>query len=236
MKSRPFEIALVIATALAPASAFAHIRVSPPGRMGTNDAVKFIQNNKSNPALAPDSPGPCSTFTTRMASPLNLTGGQSFTFTIQETINHPGRFYVQFRANANEEYWAPANQLALISDNQNNGVTQAVITVPNLTTAEGTFRVLQEMDDQPGEFYVHCIDANISLAGGPTPPGGGPSPGPDGDNTFSSTSMDVKKPAMAGCGLVSADGGPSGPNRAVILAALLLAPLLSVFAHRRRSS
>lgn len=189
----------------------AHIRISPAGRMGTSDRVKFIQNNKVNPTV-PDSPGPCATNTTRMATPLQLTGGQNYAFTIQETINHPGRFYVQFSTGGDAGFWQAANQLALVEDTQNNGTTNVPFVVPNMNCNTCTFRVLQEMDEQPGEFYVHCVDVNITAAGGgspqPTPP---PANGGGSEGTLSANKEFVK-PGFGGCGVVLASTAGSGPR------------------------
>ena len=221
--------------------AHAHIRITPAGRMGTSDRVKFIQNNKNNPTV-PDSPGPCSNNTTRMATPLQLTGGQQFSFSIQETINHPGRFYVQFSTGGDAGFWQAANQLALVEDTQNNGTTNVPFTVPNMNCNTCTLRVLQEMDEQPGEFYVHCVDVNITATGGgpaPTPP---PTNGGGSEGSLSANKEFVK-PGFGGCGLVAAvasdsdgRGGPMGPSalRVLSLGFLLMFPLFVVWNLRRR--
>ena len=75
----------------ATATAHAHIRISPVGRMGTSDRVKFIQNNKNNPTV-PDSPGPCANNTTRMATPLQVTGdgGSEGTLSANKEFVKPG--------------------------------------------------------------------------------------------------------------------------------------------------
>jgi hypothetical protein len=217
------------------ANANAHIRISPVGRMGTSDAVKFIQNNRTNPTVA-DNPGPCANFRTRMATPLQLTPGQTFTFSVQETINHPGRFYVQFSPANDTGFWLPANQLALVQDPSNRATTPVSFTVPNVITNTATIRVLQEMDDQPGEFYVHCVDVNISTAAtpAPTPPGAG-------SESSLSTSKEFVKPGFGGCGTVAAvgsrrDGGPtSGGMGAISFAVVFLLPLFFTFAVRAQS-
>ena len=227
----------------ATATSHAHIRISPVGRMGTSDRVKFIQNNKNNPTV-PDSPGPCANNTTRMATPLQVTGGQQFTFSVQETINHPGRFYVQFSTGGDAGFWQAANQLALVEDTQNNGTTNVTFTVPNMNCATCTFRVLQEMDEQPGEFYVHCVDVNITAARGGTPPSTPPPTGDGGSEGTLSANKEFVKPGFGGCGLVAAGGSGTprgggdamGPPalRVVALSLLLLFPVLVSWRLRRR--
>lgn len=218
-----------------------HIRITPVGRMGTSDRVKFIQNNKNNPTV-PDSPGPCSNNTTRMATPLQVTGGQQFTFTVQETINHPGRFYVQFSSGGDAGFWQAANQLALVEDTQNNGTTNVTFAVPNMNCNTCTFRVLQEMDEQPGEFYVHCVDVNITASGGTNPPATPPPATGGGSEGTLSANKEFVKPGFGGCGLVAASatgsqgGGPSGPSalQTLTLGLLMMIPLFVTWTLRAR--
>ncbi|MBK9323487.1 MAG: hypothetical protein IPM97_11200 [Bdellovibrionaceae bacterium] len=221
----------------------AHIRITPVGRMGTSDAVKFIQRNRLNPALAPDSPGPCANFTTRMTTPLQLNAGQQFSFVIQETINHPGRFYVQYSPANDSNFWLAANQLALVQDTQNNGTTTVTFTVPNVsTTNTATIRVLQEMDEQPGEYYVHCVDVNILNNSSTTP---SPVPTPpivgSGAEGKSSAPYENEKPTFnTSCGVISAihenrkGGGPPSAGSLAVIAFLFLLPITLGFYLRAR--
>lgn len=209
----------------------AHVRVTPAGRMGASDATKFIQNNKANPALAPDSPGPCQNFRTRMATPLQLRGGQSFTFQVQETINHPGRFYVQFSPGGDAGFWNAANQLAVVEDLNNRATTPVTFTVPDLNCTTCTFRVLQEMDEQPNEFYVHCIDANIVSSTASVPPTPLPEGPPSGGTEGASSVTDLTpKPGFGGCGVIAAkatsDGDRGGPPGSAAFWLLLFAPMM----------
>lgn len=237
---RKVLIATALLSVFTTAPSDAHIRISPTGRMGTNDAVKFIQNNKANPTV-PDNPGPCQRFTTRMATPLSVNPGSTFTFTLTETINHPGRFYVQFSPGGDTGFWSPANGLALVQDTQSNGVTTIPVTIPNMPGCSTcTLRVLQEMDDQPGEFYVHCVDINILAASTPAGPTATP---PDGPTTLGNKGVaDVQKPGFGGCGLVasvgssgggSGSGGWSGGAKALVTALLLIPLMLSFFLQQR---
>ncbi len=208
---------------------FAHIRVNPAGRMGQSDLVKFIQNNSANPTV-PDNPGPCATFTTRSATPLQFTPGQSTTITVTETINHPGRFYVQFSPANDANFWLAANRLALVQDNQNNGTTNITFNLPNTTCDACTLRVLQEMDEQPGEFYVHCIDIRIAAANPtPTPT---PTPGPSPTVGTSSASTTENRPGFGGCGSSGKKSSNGTSDTANLMFALL--PLIVLLNLKRR--
>ncbi len=221
---------ILLFLALVAERSFAHIRITPAGRMGTSDQIKFIQNNANNPTV-PDNPGPCANFTTRSATPMQLTPGQSMTITVQETINHPGRFYVQFSPANDQNFWAAANRLALVQDTQNNGTTNVTFTIPNTTCDACTLRVLQEMDEQPGEFYVHCIDVRIGTA--TTTPTPTPQPTPSPNVTAASSTTAENRPAFGGCGM---SGSKKARNRTENGAHFALAalPLLLLLGLRRR--
>ncbi len=230
--SKSLSLFLLAISVLFASGSEAHIIVTPANRMGGRDDAKFIQNNMANPTVA-DSPSPCSTYTTPMATRLQLRPGQNFTFTVQETINHPGRFFVQFRQDATQNFWTPANQLARVEDPLVRGTTPLSIVVPNTPCDACMIRVLQQMDEQPGEFYVQCYDVRIN-ASNPvaTPPAGGPS-------TLSANS-DFQKPGF-GCAMISdsskppGSGGPGGTGfAALITLALMLMPLVVAVERRLR--
>lgn len=235
---------VAVAALVAGQNTSAHIRITPVGRMGTSDAVKFVQPNRMNPTVA-DNPGPCANFVTRMATPLKLNPGQQFSFSVQETINHPGRFYVQFSPAADAGFWLPANQLALVEDNKNNGTTVVSFTVPSVNTTTATIRVLQEMDEQPGEYYVHCVDVNIGTVTSEPPPPAPTMPpsgsGGGGTEGTLSAQKEAVKPGFGGCGVAAAissgrrGGGsppPSGPS--AVLICLFSLPLLVTLYLRSR--
>jgi hypothetical protein len=211
-------------------AAEAHIRISPVGRMGTNDAAKFIQPDRMNPTVA-DAPSPCSTYTTPMTNRLQLKSGQEFKFTITETINHPGRFYVQFKQDASQNFWTPANELANVVDTGNRANTVVSITVPNVTCETCMLRVLQQMDDQPGEYYVHCLDVKIAPAAS----------APGGNNTQGTaelaSSATEQKTKFGGCGMIAASqlppSGPSGGMRALGILMLMSLPAIMALRLRR---
>lgn len=221
---------ILLFLALMAERSFAHIRVTPAGRMGTSDQIKFIQNNPNNPTV-PDNPGPCATFTTRSNTPMQLTPGQSLTITVQETINHPGRFYVQFLPANDQNFWAAGNRLALVEDTQNNGTTNITFNVP-ITPCDGcTLRVLQEMDEQPGEFYVHCLDIRIASATPtPTPT---PTPSPSPTVAAASTTTTENRPGFGGCGLSGSKKAQNAHSDAAHFA-LTAIPFLVLLGLRRR--
>lgn len=242
MKAQQLLLTTVLGALIFASNADAHIRITPAGRMALSDRVKFIQASPRNPTVA-DSPGPCANFRTRMATPIQLTPGQTFSFSVQETIYHPGRFYVQFSPANDADFWLPANQLAIVENTQNRGTTTVSFTVPNITSNTATLRVLQEMDDQPTEFYVHCVDVNIGTEATPAPPAT-PAPGGSGLESTLSTSKEIVKPGFGGCGTVAAiggsvrgGGGPSSGGMGGVTAAIVfLLPLLFALALRLRTS
>lgn len=209
--SHKFSLLLLL---LVSASSEAHIRlVAPIGRMGASDSAKFIQPNATNPTAA-DNPGVCATFNTPMATRLQYTAGQALNITLTETINHPGRFLVQFSPDSVNGFWLAANQLANVADTQSGGNRSINVVIPSTPCTNCMLRVLQQMDDQPGEFYVHCFDITITAAVVTPPTGGGSSSGGP-TTTAQSTSNVTSQPKFGGgCGLVKNQdqNGPGGPG------------------------
>ncbi len=191
-------------------SAEAHIRLNAPlGRMGTRDDAKFTQPNAANPTV-PDNPGVCAAYNTVMPARLQYTAGQTVNIAIAETINHPGRFIVQFSPDSVNGFWNAANQLANVADDPQSVGTRSInVVVPSTPCTNCMLRVLQQMDDQPGQFYVHCLDITIAAADGTPPPpvvAGPPA-------TAQSTSNVTSPPKFGGgCGLVKNQdhNGPGG--------------------------
>ncbi len=198
---------------VASVSAEAHIKLnSPIGRMGVKDDAKFTQPNAANPTVA-DTPGVCATYNTVMPVRLAYTAGQTLNIGITESINHPGRFIVQFSPDSVNGFWLAANQLVNVADAQTGGDRQLSVKIPTTPCTNCMLRVLQQMDDQPGQFYVHCLDITISSAAVVTPPPttGGSSSG--GTSTTKSTSNVTSQPKFGGgCGLVKNQdhNGPGG--------------------------
>ena len=200
MKSQLIFFAILLSSV-----AQAHILIDRVSRQtlnnATNDDIKFTQPNKANPVL-PDNPGPCggAAYNTRMPNPLQFTVGQTIAIEVNETINHPGRFIVQFSPANDTGYWAPQNQLAVIEDLQNRARTPVNITLPNTPCTNCTLRVLQEMDDQPGEFYVHCVDIILNQVAA-TPPIS-PAP-PDVSVLSTANEKSLGTASFGGCSLFS---------------------------------
>ena len=194
-----FTIFLLFAASV---SVEAHIKLnSPTGRMGTRDDAKFTQANAANPTVA-DNPGVCAAYTTVMPTRLAYTPGQNLNIGITETINHPGRFIVQFSPDSVNGFWSAGNQLLNVADGQSGGDRLLTVKIPTTPCTNCMLRVLQQMDDQPGQFYVHCFDITISAAV-VTPPGGGGSSSGGGTSTSQSTSTVTSAPKFGGgCGLV----------------------------------
>lgn len=236
--SKLLSICLVAASVLFASGAEGHILVSPANRMAGRDDAKFIQNNPSTPGnptipTVADSPSPCSTYATPMATRLQLQPGQNFTFNVQETINHPGRFIVQFRLDPTVNFWTPgpANQLARVEDPLVRGTTPIPIVVPNTPCDNCMIRVLQQMDEQPGEFYVQCYDVRISASNPVATP-------PPAGTVGKLAEGDFKKPGF-GCAMVAdISKNPPGPGgtgfAALVTFALMLMPLVVAIQRRRQ--
>lgn len=205
----------------------AHIKLNLPlGRMGTRDDAKFTQANPANPVVA-DTPGPCANYNTVMPTRLQYTPGQTVNVSLQETINHPGRFIVQFSPANAQGFWSPANQLANVADAQSGGTRSIAVQLPNTPCDNCMLRVLQQMDDQPGEFYVHCIDIRIAAEAEPYPM---PVKAPP-VNTLESSSLASQPKFGGGCGLIK-DINQSGPGSSW-LSLLLILPAFMFFVLRK---
>ena len=192
-------------------SAEAHIKLNAPlGRMGTKDDAKFTQPNAANPTV-PDNPGVCAAYNTVLPARLQYTPGQALNISITETIHHPGFFLVQFSPDSVNGFWNAANQLANVANGATVGNRSINVVIPTTPCTNCMLRVLQQMDDQPGQFYVHCLDIKIAAAVVTPPPGGGSSSG--GTSTSQSTSNVTSQPKFGGgCGLVKNQdhNGPGG--------------------------
>lgn len=104
-----------------------------------------------------------------------LTAGDTQTIRWEETIDHPGQYFIEFSA-ADDTGWV---RLKAIPDIQRNGALnplphayETTITVPNVSCDACTIRVIQEMTDRtPPTYYYSCAD--IKIVGGTNAPGGG---------------------------------------------------------------
>lgn len=198
--------------------------ISPPARSNTDP--KFNNSNPTN-LNSTDSPSPCGGIP-RGNSNLTLIQNTDFSVTFKETINHPGRFIIQFSPNGDQGFWQPANQLGMNIDTQSNATHTMTVRVPNTTCDNCTIRLLQQMDDQAGEFYVHCIDVRIVAANS----GATPSPiSNENGSKQSGSAAQEELPKMGGCGSVHAappEGGGTG------MSLFLLIPFMMTFYLRRK--
>lgn len=212
-------------------TANAHVRLNQPtgGRNNNNDSIKFTRLNPQNTAQN-DVPSPCGSMTTATATRLQYQPGQTVTFNWTETINHPGRYIVQFTPSAAtpQQFWLAANELGRLEDTMNNATQSMTVRLPNITCNTCQLRFLQVMDEQPGEYYVHCLDIVIGNGSGPTP-----TPSGSGGNSGASGESSNSAPRMGGCATV--DGGGAGPgNTGLPLSfALFLLSILSLWAAVR---
>ncbi|MCB0367140.1 MAG: lytic polysaccharide monooxygenase [Bdellovibrionaceae bacterium] len=210
----------------------AHIRLNTPRpRTGTTDGTKSNSGDQD----------PCGGVA-RGANPLQLTAGSTINFTWDETINHPGRFLVQFSLQNDQGFSLAQNELLRKEDTQNRGSHNESVRLPNVTCDRCTLRLVQVMSDQPGQLYVQCVDIRLVAATGPTPPptGGG---GGDGGGQSSQGSQEAQKDNKvempSGClfasGMIKGPGSGSGPGASGGLALIsLLMPLGLLLFMRRR--
>jgi len=196
--------------------AAAHIRmISPLPRL---DVDNLKQNARQT--------NPCGN-QPRGNNPYIYAPNQVVPIVLQETINHPGRFIVQFSLFNDLGFELPENELARLEDTMSGGMRTLQARMPNAECDRCTLRVVQVMDDQPGELYVHCIDINLRASTNP----------PGGQSTLGSNSQPLGEKPGFGCGRVQDnDAGPmSGSNRAAGLILLLLLPMLAYWRLRNQA-
>ncbi|HEX4925284.1 MAG TPA: SCE4755 family polysaccharide monooxygenase-like protein [Bdellovibrionales bacterium] len=211
---------LTLAVTLFCSAATAHVRLNTPagGRNNNNDSIKFTRQNPQNTAQS-DVPSPCGSITTPTATRLQFQPGQTVTFNWTETINHPGRYIVQFTpcATTPQAFWLAANELGRLEDTMANATQSMTVQIPNINCGTCMLRFLQVMDEQPGEYYVHCLDIRVGTGVGgcpsqptPTPSGGS---GGGGNSGASGDASAQQAPRMGGCATVEG-GGPGGSGSA----------------------
>jgi hypothetical protein len=206
---------------------YAHIKmISPLPRLD-------VDNLKQGPGVV----NPCGN-QPRGTNPYVYEPNQIVPIVFQETINHPGRFIVQFSMANDTGFALPENELTRLEDTMAGGMRTLQARMPNVECNQCTLRVIQVMDDQPGELYVHCIDINLRAAAAPPPPPPPVTPPPPGPGALGSdTAATATKPGF-GCGLVSDNSSGSGPGSAggVMRWALVLMmlPLVALTILRQR--
>ncbi len=103
-----------------------------------------------------------------------LTAGATQTIKWEETIDHPGQYFIDFSASGDTN-WV---RLKAHPDVQRSGATnplphyyETTVTVPNVNCEACTIRVIQEMTDRnPATYYYSCADIQIINASTATPP------------------------------------------------------------------
>lgn len=213
---------------------------SPTPRPGTTDGTK-TSNSVTNPCGG----------IARGNSPLVMTAGSQLTMSWVETINHPGRFIVQFSAANDQDFDLAANELYRKEDTEDKGSHIATVKLPNIPCEACTLRLVQEMDDQPATKYVNCADIRLTAAStNPTPNSGGGGQSSQNSNANIGTE---KSKMPGGCALAagqiatieqeSSRGDTSKIESEVILYVMLftyaliwLMPVLFLFKLRSRSA
>jgi len=223
---------LFIASLVLSITAQGHILLSSPSpRPPNSDNLKQDANN----------PDPCGS-RQRGSSPIVYTPNQMVTFQFTETIEHPGRFKVQFSRTGDEGFGDAENLLAVLEDT-NDADTEFTMNakMPNLECDNCTLRLIQEMDEQPGQIYVNCVDIQLkgeAIAGQPelSAPES-PVAGDEGSSESGTALNDSEKklPQMSGCGRVSAGSGIGGSGGLGSILLILTLPFLLLLPLRFRA-
>jgi hypothetical protein len=217
--------ALILISVFVTGTAQAHIRmISPKPRL---DVDNLKTNSPADQMCANQLRG---------NTPYIYEPAQSVPIQFQETINHPGRFIVQFSPANDVGFTLPENELARLEDTMAGGMRTITVRMPNVECTTCTLRVVQVMDDQPGQLYVHCIDINLRRAAVPTPtPGGGGNGGLGTGNDPSNATE--QKFGGYGCGTIGAlpPGGPGAGSGSMVASLLLMFLTLLTYAGLRKS-
>ncbi len=178
-------------------------------------------------------------------TPKSYISGQMITVEWDETIDHFGRFIIDFSADG-VQFQAP---LATITDVTTAGVSRAnplhhkySIKLPSITCDLCVLRLRQQMDDQivggkPQEYFS-CADVKLAASTPPvTPvpsnpnpsPTQTPPPSPQGNTSQSSSNnFSEKLPSFGACGMIAKDNDRTPPYYLV----MLLMPLLLLLKMR----
>lgn len=203
-------------TLFLPSLAWSHARLISPVPRNNNAGIKT---------------GPCGGLA--RGTPLTLTAGANLTVQWEETIQHPGRYYISFSP-ANDQGFEN-NRLATIIDTQDTPVTGPThkystnIVVPNVPCETCTLQLIQSMEENPQAptFYYSCADIRIVSAS----TGGGNS------SQGSSAAQNPTSKVGGGCGTVSQQAAsPQNPtaNGALFLVLpFLVGSTLNLIAHRQ---
>lgn len=186
--------------------------------------------------------GPCGGLP-RGATPTVLTAGTQLTVQWEETIQHPGKYFISFSP-ANDAGFE-ANRLATIVDTQNGqiaGVSHkytANIRVPNTPCDGCTLQLIQSMEENPlaPTFYYSCADIRIVASGAlPTPSPPQPTPPLPRDNvnvSSQSTSTNQVSKVGGGCGTVAHQNNSSSLGLIFLLPLFVWAYLVTIVRRQR---
>lgn len=185
--------------------------------------------------------GPCGNLAPS-STPTVITPGTDVTIKWEETIEHPGRYYIKL---ASDNTITNILQEIEILDEQSDRATiphQYSVTIsipPDLECPDCTIQLIQSMEEDPlnPRFYYSCSDINIT-ANPPvvTPPPDNPPPDNGGENNTSNSdngnqaNNNYAQPELGGCGSITPPTNGSGPWG---IALLLFIPLMA-YAHLRR--
>jgi len=231
---------VIVGSLFLSAVAFGHSRfVNPPPR----DAGIIGNDGNKTPA------GPCGNLKPKPATTaLSYTPGQSVTLKFEETIDHPGRYYINFSP-ANDLNF-DANRLIEVADVQGGTLPHeytTTVTLPMTPCENCTLQLIQSMEENPAapSFYHSCIDMNIRVATttpAPTPTPVSPAPSPGGVTSQSTGSAGDTAPTakMGGCGgssahaMLSPQATPFEQHAGLASLMVLLLPIATFVGLRRR--
>lgn len=213
---------------LVPTVAFSHAKLISPTPRSTSSGIKT---------------GPCGGLP-RGTTPMTLTPGQALTVQWEETINHPGRYYISFSP-ANDAGFE-MNRLATIVDTQDTPVAgvshkySATITVPTTPCENCTLQLIQSMEENPAAptFYYSCADIRIAGAATPTPAPTTPTPSSSGTPSQDLNSMTSSKAELTkvggGCGTVTTKETQSPLNGLIFLLPVFIWGFLLTIVRRQK--
>ena len=120
----------------------------------------------------------------RGTTPKTFTAGSTITLEWEETINHLGRFEIEFSEAGDANF----QMLAQMNDDQNNAAVphnySMSVKLPDKVCTECTLRLVQVMLDNPAapSNYYSCSDIELKAASPSPGPGPTPSPSPSPGN------------------------------------------------------
>lgn len=104
--------------------------------------------------------------------------GSVITFRWEETINHPGSYFIEFSPGGDTN-WVRLKTIVDVQNNTNDLPHQydTQVTIPNVPCDNCALRLVQEMTDRnPPTYYYSCGDIRILAGTGTTDPPAPPVP------------------------------------------------------------